>query len=216
LPETVIPQNSWENEVAIQNFQTDLNDLLGVASTSHPELQLYDFKLDALQIEKRLKFQSLLPKADFTYNHLNKGYNVMSNEFSGLFFNNNYRYGLNFELPLRLSEGRGEYRKAKLKIKETSLNLSQKQLAIQIKIRSYHNEFTTLQTQLAIQNANFLSYQQLVRAEEIRFKNGESSLFLINSRESKALEAQEKLVEIKTKLFKTIYALQWSAGLLAL
>lgn len=216
LPEAVIPQSEWENEMVIQNFQTDLNGLLGIAAASHPELQLYDFKLDALQIDKKLKFQSLLPKADFTYNHLSKGYNVISNEFSGLFFNNNYRYGFKFELPLRLSEGRGEYRKARLKIEETGLDLSQKKLAIQIKIKSYHNEFTGLQTQLAIQNANFLSYQQLVRAEEIRFLNGESSLFLINARESKALEAQEKLVEIKTKLYKTIYALQWSAGILVL
>ena len=214
LPVTVIPQTSPENEISFQDFQTDLNGLLSIAAASHPELQVYDFKLDALHIEKKLKFQSLLPKADFTYNHLNKGFNVMSNEFSGLFFNNNYRYGFKFELPLRLSEARGAYRNARLKIEETSLDLSQKQRAIQVKIKSYHNEFTALQTQLAIQNANLLNYQQLVKAEEIRFLNGESSLFLINSRESKALEAQEKLVELKTKLFKTVYALHWSAGLL--
>ena len=50
--------------------------------------------------------------------------------------------------------------------------------------------------------------------EEVRFKNGESSLFLINSRENKALESLEKLIENKVKLYKTIFALQWSAGLL--
>ena len=214
LPETIIPQNSWETEVNIQDFNTDLNNLLSFAAASHPELQLYDFKLEALQIDKKLKFQSLLPKADFTYNHLNKGYNALGNDFAGVFFNNNYRYGFKFEVPLRLSEGRGEYRKVRLKIEETNLGLSQKQLSIQVKIRSYYNEFNTLKNQLSIQNKNFLSYQQLVKAEEIRFLNGESSLFLINSRENKALEAQEKLVELKTKFFKTIYALQWSAGLL--
>jgi hypothetical protein len=37
---------------------------------------------------------------------------------------------------------------------------------------------------------------------------------MINSRENKALEAYEKLIELKTKYFKTIYSLQWSAGLL--
>jgi hypothetical protein len=46
--------------------------------------------------------------------------------------------------------------------------------------------------------------------------NGESSLFLVNSRESKALEAYLKLVELKTKYFKTIYALQWSTGVIAI
>jgi outer membrane protein TolC len=54
----------------------------------------------------------------------------------------------------------------------------------------------------------------MLKAEESRFNNGESSMFLINSRETKALEALEKLIDLKTKYFKTIYALQWSAGLL--
>jgi len=215
LPESVTPETNWDKELNVDNFQTDLNNLLSYASVSHPELQLYDFKLDALQIDKKLKFQSLLPKADFTYNHLNKGYNVLNSEMSGLFFNNNYRYGFKFEVPLRLSEGRGEYRKARLKIEETNISLSRKQLDIQVKIRTYYNEFNTLKTQLFIQNNNLLSYQQLVRAEETLFLNGESSLFLINSRENKALEAQEKLVELRTKFFKTLYSLQWSAGSLA-
>ncbi len=65
-----------------------------------------------------------------------------------------------------------------------------------------------------LQNKYAENYQKLVRAEETLLENGESTLFLINSRENKALEAQEKLIEIKTKYFKSIYALQWSAGLL--
>jgi outer membrane protein TolC len=51
-----------------------------------------------------------------------------------------------------------------------------------------------------------------VEAEEKRFENGESSLFLINSRENKALESQEKLIELKTKYYKSIFALQWISG----
>ena len=36
------------------------------------------------------------------------------------------------------------------------------------------------------------NYKRLLKAEEIKFSNGESSLFLINSRENKLLETQEK------------------------
>jgi outer membrane protein TolC len=85
---------------------------------------------------------------------------------------------------------------------------------VQLKVRSYYNEFVNLQNQIALQSRNYESYLQLVRAEQSRFENGESSLFMINSRENKALEAYEKLIELKTKYFKTIYSLQWSAGLL--
>lgn len=51
-----------------------------------------------------------------------------------------------------------------------------------------------------------------MKAEEVKLQNGESSLFLINSRENKALEAFEKLIELKTKFLKTKFALHWSAG----
>ena len=42
--------------------------------------------------------------------------------------------------------------------------------------------------------------------------NGESSLFIVNSRQMKALDALEKLINIQAKYFKTIYAIQWSVG----
>lgn len=217
LPESVIPQDSWETETDINDtskFNVILTDLLASADKNHPDLQLYTFKLDVLAIDKKLKFQELLPKIDFRYNQLGKGYNVASSATQFPLFENNFQYGLKLEMPLRLSQGRGEYRKAKLKIEETQLFQNQKRLAIQIKIKSYYNEFLTLRNQITLQTANYGNYQQLVRAEETKFLNGESSIFLINSRENKALEALEKLIELKTKYYKTIYALQWSAGLL--
>jgi outer membrane protein TolC len=216
LPVTVVPQDGWENETNINSFNTELGGLLDIAMKGHPEIQLYDSKLDVLDIEKRLKFQLLLPKADFTYNHLSKGYGIVSNEYLTPLFDNNYQYGFKFGLPLRLSEGRGEYRKAKIKIESTNLELDQKRLAVQVKVKSYFNEFTNLKSQIALQSNTYTNYQQLVRAEGILFQNGESSLFLVNTRENKALEAQQKLIELKTKYYKTIYALQWSAGLLVL
>jgi outer membrane protein TolC len=118
------------------------------------------------------------------------------------------------EVPLRFSQGRGEYKKAKLKIEETTLDQNQKKLQIALKVKSYYNDFLNLKAQIALQSNNYSNYQALVRAEETKLLNGESSLFLINSRENKALDALEKLVELKTKYYKTIYSLQWSAGLL--
>jgi hypothetical protein len=39
-----------------------------------------------------------------------------------------------------------------------------------------------------------------------------SSLFFINARESKTLEALQKIQELKAKYFKTVAALQWATG----
>lgn len=210
LPENVIPQTGWENEMNLANFNLVLADLLNTAE-NNPTIVQYKSKIDVSVVDKRLKFQELLPKIDLSYNHLNKDY-AWNNE--GLLLNNNYQYGIKFEMPLFLSEGRGEYRMAKLKLESSKLDLNLKQQQVEIKVKQYFNEYVNLKKQIILQSAAYSNYTQLLKAEETRFFNGESSLFLINSRESKALEAQEKLIELKTKYYKTIYGLQWSAGLL--
>ena len=187
---------------------------MAAADQNHPDLSQYEYKLQALSIDKRLKFQSLLPKIDLTYNHLIKGSQWFSTAGLSALYENNFQYGLKIAIPLRFSQGRGEYKEARLKIEETRLNQDQTRLKIQLKINSYYNEFQNLKTQTQLQAQNYQNYQNLLRAEEIRFFNGESSMFLINSRENKSLEALEKLIDLKTKYFKTLYALQWSAGLL--
>ncbi|MBL0358459.1 MAG: TolC family protein [Chitinophagaceae bacterium] len=120
--------------------------------------------------------------------------------------------GLILVLPLRLSEGRGGYKQAKLKIQETSIELSLQQLAIENKIKTCYNELLGLQQQVKIYEAAYKNYQTLFRGEDTRFRAGESSLFLLNSRENKQLEAMQKLVELKTKYAKTRQAVLWAAG----
>ncbi|HEU0112228.1 MAG TPA: hypothetical protein VFQ73_15245 [Flavisolibacter sp.] len=58
------------------------------------------------------------------------------------------------------------------------------------------------------------NFSGLQRAEETRFSNGESNLFLINARELKTIESEQKLIELKSKNRMAYVKLQWSAGLL--
>ena len=191
----------------------DLNNLLEATIKNHPELVIYNYKIDVLNVDKKLKFQNLLPTLNFRYNQLGKGYD-MSKTIINPLFENNYQYGVSFGIPLRLSQGRGEYRKAKLKITETQLQQKQKQLQLENKVKSYFNELLMLKSQVALQEKALKNYQVLQRGEEIRFQAGESSLFLINARENKTLEALQKLQELKAKYYKTDNTLQWAAGLM--
>ena len=213
LPAGIIPADDLQFSTIAAATVPDLNNLLDVARKNHPELVIYDYKLDALSVEKKLKFQELLPSVNFQYNQLGKGYDVLKTATTPL-FENNFQYGLSLGIPLRLSQGRGEYRIAKLKITETQLQQSQKQLQVETKVKSYFNELMTLKSQIGLQEKAYKNYQALQRGEEIRFQAGESSLFLINARENKTLEALQKLKELKAKYFKTENALQWAAGLL--
>ncbi len=214
LPTTVVPITTWEAETPINTLNLSITDLLQVAQASHPQLQVYNYKLDYLTVDRQLKFQELLPKINFNYNQLGKGYNILKTTTTGPLFQNNFQYGIKLEVPLRLSQGRGAYKVAQLKLQQTNLDLALKRQQIELKIKSYYNEMITYVKQIQLQTLNYNNNQRLVKAEEQRFFNGESSLFLINSRENKTLEALEKLIALKTKYYKTLYALQWSAGLL--
>lgn len=181
---------------------------------NHPLLRQYQLKIDALQVERRLKFQYLLPYVTFKYNQLVNGHSI-GDVFKAPLFQNNYRYGLSFALPLRLSEGRGEYRKARLKLETANWDRVHKQVQLETKVRQYRNDWQQLLQQVQLQRTTADQYAALQRAEETRFFNGESSLFLINSREVKTLEAKQKLIELQSKHQKAAVSIRWAAGVLA-
>ncbi len=181
------------------------------AIANHPELALYDFKLQDLNIERRLKFQSLLPKVDFEYNLLNSNYNVFNN-FGADQFENNYKYGLKVAVPIFMRAGRAQYKLAKLKIDETQQNQSLKTVAVLNKVKYAFKSFETYNMQSLLMRDTYKNYMLLVQGEERKFENGESSLFVINSRENKALEALEKWNLARTKFLNSVYYLEWSVG----
>jgi outer membrane protein TolC len=116
-------------------------------------------------------------------------------------------------MPLFLREARGEYKKAQLKIQETNLELLNKRQQTDNKIRSYVNEFTTFSSQLQTTQSMYKNYQLLLRSEELKFMQGESSLFLVNSRETKVIEILQKQIDLTTKMYKAKYAAELAAGL---
>jgi outer membrane protein TolC len=188
-----------------------LDSLLDVARKNHPELLLYNFKLQTLSIEKRYRFQQLLPQADLQYNFLQEG-NRFANTIKAPLFDNNFQYGLKMSIPLRLSAERGNYRNTKLTINSVRLEQDLKTTQIENKVKAYFNELVNLRSQVALQTKAYSNYYLLQRGEEIRFTIGESSLFLVNARENKRLEALQKLQELKAKLALASYQLSWAAG----
>jgi outer membrane protein TolC len=212
----IIPTNYVPDTTQFVMYQLadQLDNYVSRANQENPFLRMYDFKLDALEVERKLKFQSLLPYLNVKYNLLNQGYNVFRNFDAAALFTNNYKWGIDFKIPLFLREGRGDYRKAKLKIQETNLEVSNKRWQIENKVRFYYNEMTLLEKQLRITQQALNNYQILLRNETLRFENGESSLFLVNTRENKVMESMEKLVELRIKYYKSRYATEWAAGIL--
>lgn len=184
---------------------------LAAQAQEHPKVQSLGSKLNVLEIDKTLKAQYLLPKLSVSANMLGKGYYVPS-DISTTMLQNNHKLGVDLNFPLLFREQRGAYNGARLKIEDTRLEQNQITLQVENKIRSYYTEVLSLRQQLQFMQLSLSSYETLYTGERLRFEVGESSLFILNSRENKLLETAQKLAELKMKYQKSRVGLVWATG----
>jgi outer membrane protein TolC len=181
-------------------------NLLETMAETHPALKIYAAKMVQLNIEKQLKREKLKPK-------LNANYNVLSNAlaFNSL-FTDNYKWGISFSTSTLFRAERGDLELTKIKIESTDLLRQQKALELKNKLQLAFNEFDNALIQNQLYTKTVDNYRQLLALENSRFQLGESSLFLLNNREIKLIEAQVKLVKLQTELQIARAAIDWAAG----
>jgi len=210
LDSLLLPSPLNSDFLRVQLRYEKLEELAAELLQTHPILRNYDFKLRQLDIERRLKIESMKPTLNLNYNLLNESYRVR-NDFNYM-VNNNYKLGLNFSMPLFFMQGRGDLQTTKLKIKNTQYAVETKKLELVNKLKAYYNEMMTLQAQTKLYEKNIKGFAQLFEGETARLRNGESSLFLVNARENRFLESQVKLYELQSKFYKTEADLKWTLG----
>jgi outer membrane protein TolC len=192
---------------ALDSLFTQINQL-------HPELLNYRYKLAGIEIDRRLAAEQLKPKVNFNYQFLNE--NIVNGDGIGPFFapfENNYKWGLDLSFSLFLRKERGKLQEVKIKREQTRLDRDLKRQSLLNKIESYYLELQNIRRQLGISEAAVVNYERMLEAEEIKFRIGESSVFLINSRQSKLIEAQLKLIDLQGKVFKARAGLAYAGGL---
>ena len=193
-----------------QILLTQLDNLVTELRQTHPALLNYNLKLKQLEIERRLKLENLKPMLNANYNVLSERMNFRSD--AGIVFSNNYKFGVNFAMPLTFMQGRGELKLTKLKILDTKYAIDFKQQELVNKLKSYFNELIILQQQTKIYESSVSGFKILFDGETSRLNNGESSLFLVNARENRYLDSQVKLRELQAKYYKKQAALKWTVG----
>ncbi len=132
LPEQYIPDSL---SLTSSMISKTAEEWIAQSSAQNPALKIYDYKLSGLELERKLKWQSLLPYVSLKANLLNQDYYALKN-ISSNFIQNNYRWGINISVPLLLREARGNYQSTLLKIKETQFELAFKRQQTETKIRS--------------------------------------------------------------------------------
>lgn len=178
----------------------------GVIPENHPRLRSLELGLRALEVNRRLMANRLLPEVNLEYNFLTQE----PDEFQS-FNRGNYKAGVRFSFPLFLRKERGELRLANFRIQdaEFDLELNERQLENRLLAVFQELESYSFQTQMAEEMVE--NYYLLLAAEERRMSFGESSLFLINTREIRLIEARLKQNEIfnkylyaKARLFRNL------------
>lgn len=203
----VLPDSVFGIEVDT-TFYLQLSNL----TTVHPELRQSRFKIDQLEIERRLKQEMLKPKLNFNYNALSEPVN--GDPFADYSISN-YKWGVEFSMPLFLRQERGDLQLAKLKIQDAEFDLTAKNAAIVYKALAALNFWRTTKAQADIYTRTVRDYAGLLDGERQMFDAGESSLFMVNARETGYVNAQVEMIDILAKNRKAELTTRFMFGILS-
>ncbi|WP_396603204.1 TolC family protein [Algibacter sp. R77976] len=197
IQEGIIPDINTFNTIDV-TLNTSGLDIESFDFESHPKLQSLDYKYRSLNIEKRLKLNNLLPQIDLQYNFLSQ-----TPEVARSFSTSAYKSGVNISFPLFLRKERGDLKLAKIKLQNTKFDIQNTRVSLRNKIDAINQELDSYVLQNDYTDVIVNDYTKMLSAEERKFFLGESSLFLVNSRESKLIEAKLKAIDIENSFFKT-------------
>lgn len=211
LPVAVVPQSAPVDPID----ETVLQGLLDRAARQHPELVKLITKRQQLVLEERFQRSLLQPQITLNANLLSRtplpgaAYDWASYY---AFRADNHKVGVDLNFPLFLRKERGKLRQVQIKTQQVELETQQTGRNIANEVQAVWNELRALEGQITVQQQTAANQRTLLGAEQQKFDLGESSLFLINSRESKLIDLQLKLEELRTKRQKAVAALWYVAG----
>ena len=194
LAEAIIPEKKLG-----QTIQETLNisDLVNpeFSILKHPKIEALQSKIDLLTVEKRMKANMLLPKIDVGYSYLAQPNPIIPNN------SDNYKVGVDFYFPLFLRKERGSLKLAQYKIQESEFTRDLEKVQLSNKISAQKTEIQSLTKQQKLINNLVDDYNKMLQSEERLFTLGESSLFLINTRENNLVSAQLSQIALENRFF---------------
>ncbi|RDI54752.1 TolC family protein [Flavobacterium glaciei] len=194
LAEDLIPESQLEFTIQ-ESLRT--NDLVNqdFSITNHPKINALESKIDMLTVEQKLKANMLLPKIDVGYSYLSEPSYIDNYRFE------DYKIGLNFYFPLFLRKERGSLKLAKFKVQETEFALNLERVQLTNKINAQKIEIESLLKQKELIKGLVKDNQTMLNSEERLFSFGESSLFLINTRENNLVSAQLSKIALENRFY---------------
>lgn len=211
LPEDAVPQPV--DSALLRPDRAVLIDLLAQAHQQHPELLMLESKGQQLYIEESYRRELLKPKLNVSGTLISNRRNL--NEYIPDYYDfnwSNYKLGLEFAFPLFLRTERGKLREVRLKQRELQYDQLLVGRNIRNDITAKYNDLTAYSSQLQLQVLSIGNQQVLLNGELQKFDLGESTLFLINSRESKLIDMRMKRETLVADYNIALAELYYKAG----
>lgn len=208
LRESHIPV--YEPEEAAWLNPDRVSELRDNALNNHPEIRKISIKIKQLEIDRKLATEFLKPEINLSYYFLNKpfDYSGLNNDRWG----DNYKFGVDFSMPVFLRKERSKLALTKLKITNSTYQRSDAQRSIRVEIDQAYNRLVTLRQIITSQQLMVDSYNRIVNAELLNLAEGESDLFKINVQLEKLLQSQSKLLKQLAELEKEKVYFLWASG----
>lgn len=181
LDDNIYPESEIEKDFL---FTLKIDEFQNFSIENHPKIEALNRKIEILDVETKLFANSFLPKIDLNYNYLSEPSTFDDYRL------NDYKFGVNFAFPLFLRKERANLKLAKIRVNESKFSLNFEQQSLISKIESQKFEINSFKKQIKLNTELVNSYDQMLKAEERLFQMGESSLFLINSRENTLVTSQ--------------------------
>lgn len=194
LQDEIIPE---ENLMLTIKETLRTNDLMldNPSLENHPKINALEQKIEMLEVERKLKANMLLPKIDLGYSYLSEPRYFDNYRFQ------DYKVGLNFYFPLFLRKERGSLQLAKYKLQDVKFDLDLERVSLKNKIKAQQTEISSLEKQKQLIDNLVVDYNTMLTSEERLFSFGESSIFLINTRENNLVSAQLSKLLIENRYF---------------
>jgi outer membrane protein TolC len=191
--ESTPPNYMLFNSPSVPNLNMDT---LNYKLKFHPELNQKILKLKILEYDKKMAWEYFKPQVNLNYNPL-ADYNDIFNQ---PYINpNNYKLGLDIKIPIFYRKQIGNLQSISIYQEQTKIELDTKQREIYNEAMSLYIELQALEKQINTQKNNLQNNLDLLQAEQEKFKLGESSVFMVNTRENAYLNSEIKLIELISK-----------------
>ncbi|WP_333862183.1 TolC family protein [Sphingobacterium sp.] len=211
LPEYAIPEKI-ERAISLPDNKV-ISALLDSAKIAHPEMIKLASKSQQLMFEERYRKEMLKPKftVSGTLISSRRGLNeVVPPQYD---FNwRNYKLGFEFGFPLFIRAERGKLREVRIKQDQLRFEQVVAERNIYNDIIKKYNDLNAYSQQIDLQSVNVSNQEFLLKGELNKFELGESTLFVINSRENKLIEMRIKQEKLLTDYRKALAELYYKAG----